>query len=78
METSDTVRHYANGTIDISYDAHSCIHAAQCTRALPAMFDSTRRPWIAPSAASAGEIANVIAKCPSGALRLERRDGRPF
>jgi uncharacterized Fe-S cluster protein YjdI len=30
METSDTVRHYANGAIDISYDAHRCIHAAEC------------------------------------------------
>ncbi len=77
MEKSDTVRHYSNGAIDITYDAHRCIHAAECTRGLPAVFDSTRRPWIVPSAASADEIANVIARCPSGALHFNRRDGGP-
>jgi uncharacterized Fe-S cluster protein YjdI/CDGSH-type Zn-finger protein len=77
METNDTVRHYANGAIDISYDAHRCIHAAECIHGLPAVFDSACRPWIVPSAASAGEIANVIARCASGALHFKRRDGGP-
>ncbi len=39
--------------------------------------DSRRRPWIVPSAASADEIANVIARCPSGALHFKRCDGSP-
>ena len=43
METSDTVRHYADEEVDISYDAHRCIHAAECIPGLPALFDSTRR-----------------------------------
>ena len=76
METNDTVRHYANNAIDISYP-HRCIHAAERIRGLPTVFDSRRRPWIVPSAASADEIANVIAKCPSGALHFRRRDGGP-
>lgn len=70
METSDTVRQYADDAIGISYDAHRFIHAAECMLGLPAVFDSTRRSWIAPSAASADEIAIVIARCPSGALQL--------
>ena len=75
MEHSDTVHHYVDDAIDISYDVHRCIHAAECIRGLPAVFDSGRRPWILPSAASADEIADVIAKCPSGALHFKRRDG---
>jgi uncharacterized Fe-S cluster protein YjdI/CDGSH-type Zn-finger protein len=77
METNDKIRHYVDDGIDISYDARRCIHAAECIRGLPVVFDSTRRPWIVPSAASADQIANVIAKCPSGALHFERRDGGP-
>jgi len=77
MATSDTMRHYAGDVIDISYDVRRCIHAAECMRGLPAVFDSSRRPWIVPSAASADAIADVIARCPSGALHFTRRDGGP-
>lgn len=72
---NDTVRHYADETIDISYDARRCIHAAECVRGLPAVFDTARRPWILPTGASADTIAAVIARCPSGALHFTRRDG---
>ena len=77
MATSDAMRHYADDAIDISYDVRRCIHAAECIRGLPAVFDSSRRPWIVPSAASADAIADVIARCPSGALHFTRRDGGP-
>ena len=49
MATSDTMRHYADDAIDISYDVRRCIHAAECIRGLPAVFDSSRRQWIVPS-----------------------------
>jgi uncharacterized Fe-S cluster protein YjdI len=77
MEPSDTVLHYADEEIDISYDAHRCIHATECIHGLPAVFEAQAGSWIAPSAASADEIANVIAKCPRGALHFKRRDGGP-
>jgi len=72
---NDTIRHYADDKIDISYDARRCIHAAECVRGLPAVFDTGRRPWILPTAASPDAIAAVITKCPSGALHYTRRDG---
>jgi uncharacterized Fe-S cluster protein YjdI len=72
---NDAIRHYADGRIDIGYDMRRCIHAAECVRGLPAVFDAARRPWILPSAASPDAIAAVIAKCPSGALHYTRRDG---
>jgi uncharacterized Fe-S cluster protein YjdI/CDGSH-type Zn-finger protein len=70
-----TVRHYANDAIDITYDVERCIHAAECVRGLPAVFDTNRRPWILPDGVSADAIAAVIDRCPSGALHYTRRDG---
>jgi CDGSH-type Zn-finger protein/uncharacterized Fe-S cluster protein YjdI len=75
MGMNDMVRAYADKEIVISYDARRCIHAAECTHGLPAVFDNARRPWIMPSGASADEIAAMIAKCPSGALHFTRLDG---
>jgi CDGSH-type Zn-finger protein/uncharacterized Fe-S cluster protein YjdI len=72
---NDTIRHYSDDNIDICYDARRCIHAAECLRGLPAVFDTGRRPWILPTASSPDEIAAVITKCPSGALHYTRRDG---
>ena len=77
MDSSDTIRHYADDAIEITYDPHRCIHAAECIRGLPAVFDNGRRPWIIPSEATAEEIVRVIPRCPSGALHFERRDGGP-
>lgn len=75
MGLKDKLRHYANETIDITYDVERCIHASECVRGLPAVFDTDRRPWILPSGASADAVAAVIERCPSGALHYARRDG---
>lgn len=75
MGMSDMVRVYFDKEIVISYDPLRCIHAAECTHGLPAVFDDARRPWIMPSGAGTDEIAVVIAKCPSGALHFTRLDG---
>jgi uncharacterized Fe-S cluster protein YjdI/CDGSH-type Zn-finger protein len=72
---SDAIRLYTGKDIDISYDTRRCIHAAECIRGLPAVFDSLRRPWIQPAGASADAIVEMIAKCPSGALHFTRHDG---
>lgn len=72
---NDTVRLYVGKDIDVTYDAERCIHAAECTRGLPAVFNNSRRPWIDPNGASAEAIAAVIVKCPSGALHFIRHDG---
>ena len=45
---NDTIRHYADDKIDISYDARRCIHAAECVRGLPAVFD-TGAPAVDPA-----------------------------
>jgi CDGSH-type Zn-finger protein/uncharacterized Fe-S cluster protein YjdI len=66
---------YDGDSIRITYEPSRCIHAAECVRGLPAVFDTNRRPWIDASGASADEIADVVHRCPTGALKYLRNDG---
>ena len=66
---------YDSETIEVSFDLARCIHAQECIRGLPAVFDRDRRPWIDASADSADAVARVIERCPSGALTYVRKDG---
>ena len=63
---------YASTEVDVSFDPEVCIHAAKCVRGLPAVFDTKRRPWIAPDAASADEVVAHVERCPTGALQAKR------
>lgn len=70
-------REYTGPEITVLYDRARCVHFAECIRGLPAVFDVTRKPWIQPSNAAAGALADVIERCPSGALHYrisERRE----
>jgi CDGSH-type Zn-finger protein/uncharacterized Fe-S cluster protein YjdI len=71
---SGKVHRYEDGGIAVLYDVKRCIHAAECVRGLPGVFDPNRRPWADPSQASASELAETIARCPTGALGLEGVD----
>jgi uncharacterized Fe-S cluster protein YjdI len=63
---------YVGTVVDVSFDAALCEHAAECVRGLPAVFEVGRRPWIMPDSAAADDVIAVVARCPSGALRIER------
>jgi CDGSH-type Zn-finger protein/uncharacterized Fe-S cluster protein YjdI len=67
-------RNYTGSEIDVSFDIARCIHAAECLRGLPAVFDRFRRPWILTDAGEADQVADVVRRCPSGALRYESGD----
>ncbi len=62
--------HYPGAALTVTYDAGLCIHAGECVRGLPQVFDPQEKPWVKPDAASAEEIATVVARCPSGALAI--------
>jgi CDGSH-type Zn-finger protein/uncharacterized Fe-S cluster protein YjdI len=68
---------YERDDLTVEYLPPRCIHAAECVRGLPAVFDPERRPWIDASQAEADAIADVIRRCPTGALRWRRKDGGP-
>jgi uncharacterized Fe-S cluster protein YjdI len=71
------VKRYDGEHIEVTYDATRCLHAAECVRGMPAVFDTAKHPWIAPDAADAETIATVIRRCPTGALHYTLRDGEP-
>jgi uncharacterized Fe-S cluster protein YjdI len=57
--------------ITVYFDPKRCRHFAECLRGLPEVFNARQRPWIAPDAASAALVAEVIRRCPSGALHYQ-------
>lgn len=66
---------YTGENIDVSFDPKRCIHAAECVKNLPSVFDTDKRPWISTDNATANAIAKVVEMCPSGALEYNRKDG---
>lgn len=66
---------YESDDIAIDFDPSRCIHSEECVRGLGAVFDPDRRRWIDPSAAPADRVAEVIERCPTGALHYRRKDG---
>ena len=72
-----TRRTYRGTNVEVSFDGDLCIHATECVRGLPAVFDRGRRPWVFADNAAAEEVSAVIERCPSGALQYRRLDGAP-
>jgi uncharacterized Fe-S cluster protein YjdI/CDGSH-type Zn-finger protein len=68
-------KEYANEEIVVTWEPAYCIHVAACIRGLPEVFDPRRRPWVEIDGASADEIAEVVQRCPTGALHFRRLDG---
>lgn len=68
----DRDRTYPGPGITVHDNRSVCSHAAYCLAGLPAVFRKEGRPWIDPSGASAEAVVALVAKCPSGALRVTR------
>lgn len=65
-------REYRGDSIAVTFDSLRCIHAEECVRGLPNAFDLKQRPWVQPNRGNADDIADVIQRCPSGALQFSR------
>jgi uncharacterized Fe-S cluster protein YjdI/CDGSH-type Zn-finger protein len=66
---------YSTEQITVTFDPTRCIHAAECIRAQPEVFDSRRRRWIRPELGSPDAIADAVHRCPTGALHYELPNG---
>ncbi len=64
---------YETDEITVTFDPSLCTHSGRCVRGLPAVFDVSRRRWIAPEAAPADAVADQVSQCPSGALQSVRK-----
>lgn len=65
------MQEFKNDKLIVRFDEYRCSHAGECVRGLPAVFDPSRDPWIDVNAASVEEIAEIVRRCPSGALSCE-------
>ena len=66
---------YAAAEITVYYDRARCRHYAECVRALSEVFDASRRPWIRADLAEPDLIAEVVRRCPTGALHYRLVNG---
>ena len=73
MTISTRLQVYETPEITVTFDPTTCRHTGICVRGLPAVFDIKRRRWVAPEAAPADDVAAQVARCPSGALQVQRR-----
>jgi uncharacterized Fe-S cluster protein YjdI len=44
---------FSGESINVVYDVKRCIHAAECVKGLPTVFDPKRKPWVDADAAPA-------------------------
>ena len=75
---ADRVRTYPSDDLDVHFNPRRCIHAAECVHGRPEVFDPNQKPWIEPEQAGADAIAEVVLRCPTGALTFTRKDGSAF
>lgn len=72
--SNEVKKEYSNGDITVIWKPKLCIHAEECVKRLPEVYDPNKRPWIQPENASAEALKEQINACPSGALTY-RMDG---
>ena len=65
---------YPGTDIEVLFTVNRCTHVGACLRGAPAVFDLSRKVWVKPEEASADRIAEVIERCPTGALHYVRKD----
>lgn len=74
MNSAPQKKAYGTPEITVTFEARRCLHATECVRGLPEVFDSNRRPWIRPDGAPADRLAEVVRRCPTGALQYTLTD----
>ncbi|MEO7993253.1 MAG: (4Fe-4S)-binding protein [bacterium] len=63
-----SVHTYPGDGFTVTYDPALCIHCGECVLGLPAVFNTTHKPWIMTGKAPPEAIEAQVSKCPSGAL----------
>ena len=71
------MQEYKNDKLAVRYDPGICIHAGECVRGLPSVFNVSKKPWIDVNGASPAGIIEQVECCPSGALTYELMKDAP-
>jgi uncharacterized Fe-S cluster protein YjdI len=67
-----TKKLYSTLEIEVSWEPDLCIHSARCVQGSARVFDPRRRPWVELEHEPAERILEIVAHCPSGALKARR------
>ncbi|WP_266160194.1 ferritin-like domain-containing protein [Dyella silvatica] len=74
----DGIEQVEGEKLSLLFEAKRCIHARFCVTGAPTVFlANVQGPWIHPDTMDVERLADIAHACPSGAIRYERRDGRP-
>ena len=77
-QTVAGVEHIEGRAMTLIYEGHRCIHARFCVTGAPRVFlANVKGPWIHPDAIDGERLVAIAQECPSGAIRYQRKDGRP-
>jgi len=68
MSEREIIKTYTNGNLIIVWKPKKCIHATECVKRLPGVYNPNEKPWIKPENASVEALKEQIQACPSGAL----------
>lgn len=68
------MKEYSNQEIVVCWQPEKCIHARECVKGLPQVFNHSRKPWIDMKGAISEDIMKIIDRCPSGALSYKKAD----
>lgn len=66
--------YYKTDEITVSYAPDICVHAAECVKGLPKVFNPLKKPWVDINSAPANDIAKTVEKCPTGALQYKMKN----
>ena len=64
----EKIINYSNDDITVHWKPEACIHAAECVKRLPKVYNPRAKPWLTIENASTEELKEQINACPSGAL----------
>jgi uncharacterized Fe-S cluster protein YjdI len=66
--SGEIIKEYSNGELTVIWKPKSCIHAAECVKQLPNVYNPNAKPWITIENATTDALKSQIDACPSGAL----------
>ena len=74
----DGVEHIEGKDMTLIYEGKKCIHSRFCVTGAPQVFlANVVGPWIHPDAMPVDALVEIAHVCPSGAIRYQRKDGKP-
>jgi CDGSH-type Zn-finger protein len=70
----DRIYSYKGEAANVYFSKLLCSHSGECGKRALAIFNPKQKPWVQPDAGSLDQIKEVVAACPSGALRYSTTD----